>query len=205
MNTTTNATPDAGAELALVSELQLLQAFFESSSRPGYAESMKRAAAELTRLRGEVEALRETVRDRESELSEWNALVSAAFSPDQQTPRLWPNSWKQEVSIVAWALHSFRADNARLATNAAQLRAFAADVLDEFWEGGMDGSDLQDIGEKHGLLIKTEMAERCSDEEGGCSCAEAGADFPTECYRYAPILATAPATEGTPTTGQRDG
>jgi hypothetical protein len=60
---------------------------------------------------------------------------------------------------------------------------------------------LQDIGEKHGLLIKTEMAERCSDEEGGCSCAEAGADFPTECYRYAPILTHRPTPEeaGKPT------
>lgn len=78
---------------------------------------------------------------------------------------------------------------ARLRVDAEKMRAFCREALDEFWEG--DGS-MQDMGERHGLLIATEVAEPCGE---ACSCAEYGAEFPTECYRFAPCLreaATAP-------------
>lgn len=67
--------------------------------------------------------------------------------------------------------------------DAAKMRAFCREALHEFWEG--DGS-MQDMGERHGLLIATEATEPCGD---ACSCAEYGADFPTYCYRFSPILA----------------
>lgn len=66
--------------------------------------------------------------------------------------------------------------------DAAKMRAFCRDALHEFWEG--DG-EMQDMGERHGLLFEVEVKEPCGE---ACSCAEYGADFPTECYRFAPFL-----------------
>ena len=71
---------------------------------------------------------------------------------------------------------------ARLRVDAEKMRAFCRDALHEFWEG--DG-EMQDMGKRHGLLIEVEVTEPCGE---ACSCAEYGADFPTECYRFAPFL-----------------
>ena len=71
----------------------------------------------------------------------------------------------------------------------AALRAFAREVLSDFPESFPDGLDLQELAIKHGLLIGTEVKERCQPE--GCHCAdyhgESIADGVT-CYRRAPML-----------------
>jgi hypothetical protein len=79
----------------------------------------------------------------------------------------------------------------------AALVAFAREVIRAGWDyGGMDGGEIQDAAEKHGLLVPTQVTEPCSKE--GCSCEEF--DFPTTCYRFAPLLKDADKSVLDPTT-----
>lgn len=48
----------------------------------------------------------------------------------------------------------------------------------------MDGGEIQDWGEELGLLVRVEATEPCGE---GCVCAEYTNDFPTDCYRPAPM------------------
>jgi len=67
-----------------------------------------------------------------------------------------------------------------------QLLGFALSILEGFpeCEGEMmDGFDIQERGEKFGLLIPHEVNEPCGEY---CNCVEY--DFPTTCYRFAPDL-----------------
>ena len=70
------------------------------------------------------------------------------------------------------------------------LEAFAREVLNTFWadhslySDDIDGGTLQDIAEKHGVLLPHAVTERCGEH---CACAEY-VDFPTTCYRMNPAL-----------------
>lgn len=64
------------------------------------------------------------------------------------------------------------------------LRAFANDVMEEWWEGDLDGGSRQDIAERHGLIAPQEVTEPCSDT---CVCAEVDA-FPLMCFRRTELL-----------------
>ena len=61
-------------------------------------------------------------------------------------------------------------DKARMQEMAMRdaLRAFAKDVMRVWPHGDLDGGDLQDIAEKHGLLKPETRYEPCGD---GCNCA----------------------------------
>jgi hypothetical protein len=50
------------------------------------------------------------------------------------------------------------------------LRAFAQEVMECWPMGGIDGGELQDIAEKHGLLRPETRYAPCREE--GCTCAE---------------------------------
>jgi hypothetical protein len=52
-------------------------------------------------------------------------------------------------------------------TEIEQLRAFAQEIMDYWPEGGVDGDDLQNIAEKHGLIEPTIKYKQCSEN---CSC-----------------------------------
>jgi hypothetical protein len=61
------------------------------------------------------------------------------------------------------------------------LRGFCIAVLRVAQEGhDLDGSEIQELGVKFGLLSEVEQKEPCGDS---CSCAEYG-DFPTTCYWF---------------------
>lgn len=62
-------------------------------------------------------------------------------------------------------------DKARMQEMAMRdaLRAFARDAMRVWPHGDLDGGDLQDIAEKHGLLRQETRYEPCGD---GCNCAE---------------------------------
>ena len=62
-----------------------------------------------------------------------------------------------------------------------QLEAFAAEIMDEWWTGDLDGGSRQDIALKHGVLTETIVTESCGEN---CWCAEYD-DFPQSCYRIA--------------------
>lgn len=66
----------------------------------------------------------------------------------------------------------------------AALRAFAQDVIAALPVGGLDGFELQDLAEKHGLLRKEMRTEPCGEV---CQCAEFG-EFPMECFRKTALL-----------------
>ena len=67
-----------------------------------------------------------------------------------------------------------------------KLRAFAQAVIGQNGFDDLDGSDLQELSVKHGLLEPIEMTAPCSED--ACSCYECGADFPTTCYRKTRLL-----------------
>lgn len=71
----------------------------------------------------------------------------------------------------------------------ARLLAFARDILESWPDGGIDGGELQELADKHGLLIPTERSEPCGED---CVCAaEYGlGEFPLTCYRRADFLMT---------------
>ena len=57
----------------------------------------------------------------------------------------------------------------------AALRSFAQDVMRSWPEGDVDGGDLQEYAEKHGLIVPRIMYAPC-DDEGFCECANAYID-----------------------------
>lgn len=58
---------------------------------------------------------------------------------------------------------------------------FARHMLTEVWpEGGIDGGELQDLGERFGLLKPVEVTEPCGSY---CACDYYSADFPMTCYK----------------------
>lgn len=63
-----------------------------------------------------------------------------------------------------------------------KLQIFAAAVLNmaEEFIGDVDGYALQGIAEECGLIAETQVDQSCCES---CACAEAGLDFPTDCYR----------------------
>lgn len=66
-----------------------------------------------------------------------------------------------------------------------RLRSFAQEVMRDWPEyDGIDGADLQDLAEKHGLLELHQVTEPCGQ---ACHCAEYG-EFPQACYRKTPLL-----------------
>lgn len=70
-------------------------------------------------------------------------------------------------------------------SNEAKLRAFVQELFKDWPDDlGVDGFDLQDLAEKHGLLVPTEALERCGEV---CSCADYD-DFPQTCYRKTALL-----------------
>src|SRR5690606_12094819 len=61
------------------------------------------------------------LRELEAELAEWRAMGGAAIccqrdgsAIGQGMPALWPNPWRQEIAVVAWALVSAYGEADRL-------------------------------------------------------------------------------------------
>lgn len=84
--------------------------------------------------------------------------------------------------------------------DARRMKAFCREALDRFYEG--DGT-MQDMAERHGLLIPTEVTEPCGE---GCVCAEyvSTDEFPTTCYKFAPCLRTGHVIAASRSTGAAD-
>lgn len=77
------------------------------------------------------------------------------------------------------------------ATDLAALRAFAGEVMGDWPDvGGLDGFDLQGIGEKTGLLRRETRQAPCGDQ---CACVEFESGE-VECWRVEPVLQRARET-----------
>ena len=60
---------------------------------------------------------------------------------------------------------------------------FVREMFDDAHDrGDWDGGTIQDVAEKHGVLIRTKVTEPCDPDH--CVCAEY--EMPTECFRLAP-------------------
>ena len=73
-----------------------------------------------------------------------------------------------------------------------RLRAFAQAIMDasDWPEGGdLDGFQIQEIAEIHGLLVATQQTKPCG---AGCWCAEYNGEIseaqPAICFRKTPLL-----------------
>ena len=105
----------------------------------------------------------------------------------------WADIWGQVPSNPprgdAQAMTALADEVRRLRGEAGNLRAFAQDVMQCWPMGDLDGGELQDAAEKHGLLRPETRHEPCCE---GCSCAEYA--LPVEfsdgvtCYRKTPLL-----------------
>lgn len=109
------------------------------------------------------------------------------------------NASNEEAHRIAGEINSEwrkrQAERPLTATDAGvpDLRQFVRDLFEsaDWPEGGdIDAFAFQDLAVKHGILVPTKMEKPCQEE--GCSCAENGADFPTECLRKVPWLLAAP-------------
>jgi hypothetical protein len=69
----------------------------------------------------------------------------------------------------------------------ADLKAFADAILNVAWDAGqLDGSDILDMAEQHGLVVATNVEQSCGE---GCRCAEYDG-FPVTCYRKTYLKST---------------
>ena len=75
---------------------------------------------------------------------------------------------------------------ALMSSDLEKLRAFVQELFTDWpHEFGIDGFDLQDLAEKHGLIEPREVSAPCHPEH--CACAEYD-DFPQTCYRKTALL-----------------
>lgn len=80
------------------------------------------------------------------------------------------------------------AERDALMADAERLSAFAYAVMGDWPDvGGLDGFDLQALGEKHGLLEKLERQAPCGEF---CQCAEYETGT-VECFRLTPMVLAA--------------
>ena len=85
------------------------------------------------------------------------------------------------------ALAEVLAAHDRLRAEVEQLRGFAKAVMGNWPDvGGLDGFDLQEMGEKHGLLERLNRTVPCSEL---CNCVENVATGETTvCYRLTSLV-----------------
>lgn len=120
----------------------------------------------------------------------------AALREELATSR---EAFKEELEGVKYTRRKFRQERDALQqrlTVAEQreslLASFAKEMIDAAFEGGsFDGSEIQEIAVKHGLLKIENRTEECDEV---CACREPG--FPSECYRKTDLIALKPAAEG---------
>lgn len=79
-----------------------------------------------------------------------------------------------------------------MAVELSRLRDFAQAIMEaaDWPEGGdVEGGQIQDIAEEHGLLVKTEQTKPCGED---CWCLEYNGEIsetsPAICYRKTPLL-----------------
>lgn len=91
-----------------------------------------------------------------------------------------------ERKLCADALEALLVEN-------AALRGFAAEAIEEWATGDIDGFEMQRIAESHGMLREETRHEPCGE---GCFCNEHAAPHEWEsgvvCYQKTPLLTGQP-------------
>lgn len=138
-----------------------------------------------------VEARRKFARAIEREV-----LAHAGVTAEPAEP--FPEHWRSRAEWIATTKELGQEERGRIAVMllrtivaapaqvpAAEVRAqalrFADDVISNAFDGGdLDGGTVQEMAEACGLITPRTMTEPCGPV---CNCMEAGAEFPTTCYR----------------------
>ncbi len=90
-----------------------------------------------------------------------------------------------EPQVESWNNEALDEELEQAKQQIEALRGFAQALMVNWFEGlSVDGCDLQDMAETHGLLKPEPRTEPCGQN---CTCAEYG-DFPAECYRQTELL-----------------
>jgi hypothetical protein len=96
-------------------------------------------------------------------------------------------------TTVGGDIRAVLAELDRLRVECEKLKGFAMAIYGNWPDSGnLDGGELQDLGEKYGLLTPTIVTQACGET---CDCAE-WADFPQTCYRRSDLIKR--ADEGKP-------
>ena len=119
----------------------------------------------IERLTAELEATKKAVQQNYSEVCKRQAEIAKLH---------------QCMAIYDEAVDELTAEN-------AALKAFAHGILKDWPDCSCDGFDIQELGQKTGVLVGTEVTESCGE---GCNCAEYDG-FPLTCYRVAEFIACA--------------
>lgn len=68
----------------------------------------------------------------------------------------------------------------------AALRGFAQDVMEDWWDGYLDGGTRQDLAAKHGLIVETNPIVPCGES---CACTEYfNEGEQASCFKPTPLL-----------------
>jgi hypothetical protein len=180
-------------------DLAVIHAFYHDTARPflnyavlrPYARAALEAAGYFA-LRGERDALLKVAREQTASMAGMAAArlrETAALAAERaEVVRLKArdeNLMRQVITLGLGKDSALAAERERAEANerdATALRAFAHDVMGEWPENcGVDGFEIQDLAEKHGLLRPEERTESCGE---GCQCEAMSADWPTQCYRF---------------------
>jgi hypothetical protein len=157
------------------------------------ADALESQAAQIAEQAAQIEQLQEQHDVAAAEVERLMALAGPAGKSLGDLEKL------NDDLIAAWnKRNEQQASGSCCAEQAAQieaLRAFATDIMEAWPMGGIDGADLQDIAEKHGLLSPVTMTAPCHEE---CNCTDYGLT-PAEwasghiCYRKTALLRGAAA------------
>ena len=91
----------------------------------------------------------------------WNGLVHEG-APYEAPWTSYQNGYTEE-NMLDYAYSAVAAERERCAEETKKLRAFAQAVMEAWPDGGIEGGDLQEIAEKHGMLAQKTMAAPCGD------------------------------------------
>lgn len=117
-----------------------------------------------------------------------DAIVARAWPRDRVILDALPDGVIERADVMVIA----KEDWIQLLINIAALRTALRPRQEFFrkcWDAArqgysLDGGEVQDWGEELGLLVRVVATQACGEN---CSCAEYTDDWPTDCYRPAPM------------------
>lgn len=146
-----------------------------------YRIELRQALAKVEQQAQEIEALKSELERERMRLAACGVVALASTKESATKAReMHDKYWSASCHDVANIVDKYMATLADIDA----LRGFAQDIMECWPHSELDGCDLQDIAEAHGLLKPETRTEACGEN---CACAEYG-DFPAECYRKTSLL-----------------
>lgn len=177
--------PDGSVETATSREALILNE--ADRLRTELAKQEEYRQASLRMVRDEIVKICETVLlatpgDDDKPICDWGELEEAIDSATRPIVRTLDWAFEdgeshyktlgEQLAQSAARLHALEEGEAKLKAERDRLRLFVGSVVKEYcWEiRDLNGGDVQDLAEKHGLIVKVAHAQPCEIEE--CNCEE---------------------------------